>query len=116
MLKNSKEIEANKVDLIYFDPPFFTQRKHTLTNKDNSKTYEFDDKYNSIEEYLTLVENVLEQSKKSFKENRKRVFTLRQNCIAQYQSCDGQGFLGVRISKVKLFGHTKDGLIRKKDF
>ena len=59
-----KEIEANKVDLIYFDPPFFTQRKHTLTNKDSSKTYEFDDKYNSIEEYLILVENVLEQSKR----------------------------------------------------
>jgi site-specific DNA-methyltransferase (adenine-specific) len=53
-----KEIEANKVDMIYFDPPFFTQRKHRLTNKDNSKTFEFDDKYNSIQEYLELVENV----------------------------------------------------------
>ena len=54
-IEKLKEIEANKVDLIYFDPPFFTQRKHSLTNKDNSKTYEFDDKYNSIEEYLKLV-------------------------------------------------------------
>lgn len=62
-----KEIDGNKVDLIYFDPPFFTQRKHSLTNKDNSKTYEFDDKYNSIEEYLILVENVLEQSKRVLK-------------------------------------------------
>jgi site-specific DNA-methyltransferase (adenine-specific) len=62
-----KEIEANKVDLIYFDPPFFTQRKHSLTNKNNSKTYEFDDKYNSIEDYLSLVENVLEQSKRVLK-------------------------------------------------
>ena len=39
-IEKLKEIEANKVDLIYFDPPFFTQRKHSLTNKDNSKTYE----------------------------------------------------------------------------
>ena len=62
-----KEIEANKVDLIYFDPPFFTQKKHSLTNKDNSKTYEFDDKYNSIDDYLSLIENVLEQSKRVLK-------------------------------------------------
>lgn len=62
-----KEIEANKVDLIYFDPPFFTQRKHSLSNKDNSKTYQFDDKYDSIEEYLTLIEHVLIQSKRILK-------------------------------------------------
>ncbi len=62
-----KEIESNKVDLIYFDPPFFTQRKHSLTNKDNSKTYEFDDKYSSLEEYLILIGNVLEQSKRVLK-------------------------------------------------
>lgn len=62
-----KELESNKVDLIYFDPPFFTQRKHTLTNKDNSKTFEFEDKFNSIDEYLSLIENVLEQSKRVLK-------------------------------------------------
>ncbi|OIP74655.1 MAG: site-specific DNA-methyltransferase [Oscillatoriales cyanobacterium CG2_30_44_21] len=62
-----KEIEDSKVDLIYFDPPFFTQRKHSLTNKNNSKTYEFDDKYASIAEYLTLIKNVLEQSKRILK-------------------------------------------------
>ncbi len=63
-----KEIEANTVDLIYFDPPFFTQRKHSLSNKDNSKTYEFEDKFRSIEEYLELIENVLEQSHRLLKD------------------------------------------------
>ncbi|GAB6010700.1 DNA methyltransferase [Viscerimonas tarda] len=63
-----KEIESDRVDLIYFDPPFFTQRKHTLNNKDNSKTYEFDDKYSSLEDYLSLIENVLEQSKRVLKD------------------------------------------------
>ena len=60
-----KEIEANKVDLIYFDPPFFTQRKHTLTNKDKSKTYEFDDKYNSIEEYSVTFPKLSSFTKKN---------------------------------------------------
>ena len=32
-----KEIESNKVDLIYFDPPFFTQRNTVLPLKINLK-------------------------------------------------------------------------------
>ena len=54
-----KKVDSNIVDLVYFDPPFFTQKKHKLTNKDNSRTYEFDDKYSSLDEYLRIIENVL---------------------------------------------------------
>ena len=88
-----KEIEANKVDLIYFDPPFFTQRKHSLTNKDNSKTYEFDDKYNSIEEYLELVENVLLESKRVLK-----------NTGSVFLHCDKTASHNIRIVMDKVFG------------
>ena len=88
-----KEIEANKVDLIYFDPPFFTQRKHSLTNKDNSKTYEFDDKYNSIEEYLELVENVLAQSKRVLK-----------NTGSVFLHCDKTASHNIRVVMDKVFG------------
>jgi site-specific DNA-methyltransferase (adenine-specific) len=62
-----KDIEANQIDLVYFDPPFFTQKKHSLSNRDNSKTYEFEDKYESLEEYLTLIENTLIQCKRVLK-------------------------------------------------
>ncbi|WP_303822496.1 site-specific DNA-methyltransferase [Apibacter mensalis] len=62
-----ENIESDKVDLVYFDPPFYTQKKHILTNKDNSKIYEFEDKYASLSEYLTLIENVLKQSKRILK-------------------------------------------------
>lgn len=88
-----KEIEANKVDLIYFDPPFFTQRKHSLTNKDNSKTYEFDDKYNSIEEYLELVENVLLESKRALK-----------NTGSVFLHCDKTASHNIRVVMDKVFG------------
>jgi len=88
-----KEIEANKVDLICFDPPFFTQRKHSLTNKDNSKTYEFDDKYNSIEEYLELVENVLAQSKRVLK-----------NTGSVFLHCDKTASHNIRVVMDKVFG------------
>jgi len=88
-----KEIEPNKVDLIYFDPPFFTQRKHSLTNKDKSKTYEFDDKYNSIEEYLTLIENVLEQSKRVLKTTG-----------SVFLHCDKTAAHNIRVVMDKVFG------------
>jgi site-specific DNA-methyltransferase (adenine-specific) len=88
-----KEIEANKVDLIYFDPPFFTQRKHSLTNKDNSKTYEFDDKYNSIEEYLELVENVLKESKRVLK-----------NTGSVFLHCDKTASHNIRVVMDRIFG------------
>jgi len=88
-----KEIAANKVDLIYFDPPFFTQRKHSLTNKDNSKTYEFDDKYNSIEEYLELVENVLLESKRILK-----------NTGSVFLHCDKTASHNIRVVMDKVFG------------
>jgi len=88
-----KEIEANKVDLIYFDPPFFTQRKHSLTNKDNSKTYEFDDKYDSIEEYLELVENVLKESKRILK-----------NTGSVFLHCDKTASHNIRVVMDKVFG------------
>lgn len=92
-IEKLKEMEDNKVDLIYFDPPFFTQRKHSLTNKDNSKTYEFDDKYNSIEEYLTLVENVLEQSKRVLK-----------NTGSVFLHCDKTASHNIRVVMDKIFG------------
>lgn len=88
-----KEIDANKVDLIYFDPPFFTQRKHKLTNKDNSKTFEFDDKYNSIDEYLSLIENVLEQSKRVLKTTG-----------SVFLHCDKTASHNIRLVLDKVFG------------
>lgn len=92
-IEKLKEIEANKVDLIYFDPPFFTQRKHSLTNKDNSKTYEFDDKYNSIQEYLELIENVLLESKRVLK-----------NTGSVFLHCDKTASHNIRVVMDKVFG------------
>lgn len=38
-------------DLVYLDPPFFTQRTQTLTARDRSKKYSFEDRWPSIVEY-----------------------------------------------------------------
>jgi site-specific DNA-methyltransferase (adenine-specific) len=88
-----KEIEEDKIDLIYFDPPFFTQRKHSLSNKDNSKTYEFSDKYESIDDYLSLVESVLIESKRVLK-----------NTGSVFLHCDKTASHNIRVVLDKIFG------------
>lgn len=90
-----KEIEANKVDLVYFDPPFFTQRKHSLANKGNAKTYEFDDKYSSIEAYLALIEDVLRESKRVLKDTG-----------SVFLHCDKTASHHIRVVMDKVFGRA----------
>ncbi len=88
-----KEIDANSIDMIYFDPPFFTQRKHSLSNKDNSKTYEFDDKFNSLDDYLYLIECVLEQSKR-----------VLRNTGSVFLHCDKTASHYIRVVLDKIYG------------
>jgi len=61
------ELDSNSVDLIYFDPPFFTQKKHSLVTRDESKKYEFNDSWESLEDYLELIESCLIESKRVLK-------------------------------------------------
>lgn len=66
-VKKLKEIPSESVNLVYFDPPFFSQKKHSLTSRDDGKLYEFDDIFSTKEEYLSLINNVLVESKRILK-------------------------------------------------
>jgi site-specific DNA-methyltransferase (adenine-specific) len=88
-----KELKGECVDLVYFDPPFFTQKTHSLKTRDNAKTYEFEDKYSSINEYLELIENVLIQSKRVLK-----------NTGSVFLHCDKTASHNIRIVLDKVFG------------
>lgn len=52
-----KLVKKNSVDLIYLDPPFFTQKIQKLS-KDN-KSYEFSDIWESREDYLNYIKQRL---------------------------------------------------------
>lgn len=67
-LEMLSDIGDRQIDLVYFDPPFFTQKKHSLSTRDSSKTYEFDDKFDSLDNYLELIENVLIHSQRVLKD------------------------------------------------
>jgi site-specific DNA-methyltransferase (adenine-specific) len=66
-LEKMKEIDDKSVDLIYLDPPFFTQAKQAL--KDKSLTeYSFDDKWKDIDEYRNYIKSRIIECKRVLKE------------------------------------------------
>jgi len=50
-----RQLHTGCADLVYLDPPFFTQRKHSLNTRDRTTEYSFDDRWNSISEYSTFL-------------------------------------------------------------
>jgi len=50
-LEVMKLIKKNSVDLIYLDPPFFSNKIHKLKNKERTKEFSFDDIWHSEQVY-----------------------------------------------------------------
>jgi site-specific DNA-methyltransferase (adenine-specific) len=57
------------IQLIYLDPPFYTQKEHTLRPRDNSTEYSFEDLWTSLDEYIQFMRKVLIQCKRVLKSN-----------------------------------------------
>ena len=50
-----RRFSTAQADLIYLDPPFFTQRKQKLSTRDRSTEFSFDDRWNSISGYASFL-------------------------------------------------------------
>ena len=61
-----KQIPNETVDMIYIDPPFFTQTTQRLSNSEG-KFYEFEDTWKSKEEYLQYIKLRLLEMKRVLK-------------------------------------------------
>ena len=64
-----KKIKDESIDLIYLDPPFYTQRKQTLSKKkkEEIKKYEFEDSWYNIDEYLKYINDRLIECRRVLK-------------------------------------------------
>ncbi|MFH1170633.1 MAG: DNA methyltransferase [Candidatus Vogelbacteria bacterium] len=62
-----RKIESDSIDLIYLDPPFFTQKKQSQKTRDNSKEYTFDDSWNNMGSYKSYIEERLIECKRVLK-------------------------------------------------
>jgi len=92
-IEQMRLIEKESVDLIYLDPPFFTEKKHTLRNRDRTKEFSFDDIWGSNKEYANfLYERIL----------------LMHNCLKETGSifihCDKNSEHIIRAILDKVFG------------
>lgn len=47
-----QEIHSETVDMIYLDPPFFSQRMHQLSDRNGGKVYTFEDKWENKTAYV----------------------------------------------------------------
>jgi site-specific DNA-methyltransferase (adenine-specific) len=50
-----QQFEDNRIDLIYLDPPFFTQKVHRLRTKDRQQEFSFADLWSSHAEYADFL-------------------------------------------------------------
>jgi len=61
-------IKPEAVDLVYLDPPFFTQRVQRSKTRDTSQEYGFADTWASIEEYKAFMKRRIEECKRALKD------------------------------------------------
>jgi site-specific DNA-methyltransferase (adenine-specific) len=54
-LQAVQNLTSESVDLIYVDPPFFTQKTHSLVSRDRNTRFEFSDEWNSLAEYIEFL-------------------------------------------------------------
>ncbi|MCL2566861.1 MAG: site-specific DNA-methyltransferase [Alphaproteobacteria bacterium] len=68
MFRCIKKIPSNYVNLIYLDPPFFTQKEQILKSK-QGVSYKFDDNWESIDSYISFLSERLSECKRVLKED-----------------------------------------------
>ena len=88
-----KKIDDESVDLIYLDPPFFTQKKQSLKTRDNSKEYTFDDTWESMADYKEYIQERLVKCKRVLKKTG-----------SIFLHCDRSASHYLRIALDEIFG------------
>ncbi|MCC7355629.1 MAG: site-specific DNA-methyltransferase [Anaerolineae bacterium] len=56
-----KRIPSESVDLVYLDPPFFTQKVHRLGTRDRTREFQFPDTWSSTDEYSNFLYKRLQE-------------------------------------------------------
>jgi site-specific DNA-methyltransferase (adenine-specific) len=54
-LEVARGLANESMDLVYVDPPFFTQKTHALVTRDRTTTFQFSDEWNSRAEYIEFL-------------------------------------------------------------
>ena len=88
-----KCLDDCSVDLVYMDPPFYTQKEHSLKNRENTKEYSFSDKWDSVADYIIFIKNVIIECKRVLKETG-----------SIFLHCDKSASHYIRVTLDEVFG------------
>ena len=72
---------TDSVDLIYIDPPFLTQKRHSLTNRNRTKTFSFDDVWDTYRDYGNFLAERLIQCHRVLKSTGSLFFHCDRNAV-----------------------------------
>ena len=92
-LDKMQQIEKNSINLIYLDPPFFTEKKHNLKNRERTKEFSFDDTWGTDESYANFLY-----------ERIKIMYQLLKDDGSIFVHCDKSGEHIVRAVLDRVFG------------
>lgn len=67
-LEIMKGLQDKSIDMIYLDPPFFTNKRHSLGSRDRLSHYSFDDMWKSHKEYTDFMFNRLLEARRILKD------------------------------------------------
>ncbi len=56
-----ERMESASIDMVYLDPPFFTNRHHSAISRDRTKKFSFSDVWSGLSEYAEFMEQRLRQ-------------------------------------------------------
>lgn len=65
-LEVMKDLSSDSIDMIYLDPPFFSQKVQSLSDANGTK-YEFSDTWDSLDQYLAFMRIRIEEMKRILK-------------------------------------------------
>lgn len=88
-----ERLGAAKADLVYLDPPFFTNRRHSSITRDRAKTFSFDDVWGGLSEYAEFMEARLRQ-----------VHRVLKDTGSVFVHCDSSANFLLRVLLDKIFG------------
>jgi site-specific DNA-methyltransferase (adenine-specific) len=72
---------CESVDLVYLDPPFFTQKVHRLASRDRSKEFSFEDIWSSQEEFGTFLLQRLRAARRVLSDRGSLFFHCDRNAV-----------------------------------
>lgn len=88
-----EQLGADKADLVYLDPPFFTNRRHTAITRDRASTYSFNDAWSGLSEYAEFMEARLRQIHRVLKDSG-----------SVFVHCDSNANFLLRVLLDEIFG------------